>query len=433
MLPRSLFLTTTLCLGLTKAEQASNFDLLPELMEEHGCDAHCQAAVAQANAADLQIFGTEFDFEFYSTAANFTASMPGDVLKLNLVDSSTINVEPGTTVFKMQYTSEDLDGSPVPATAFIAFPLAEAADPYKLVAIAHGTTGVFRGCAPSVSNAMPSYQGWETTGYAVVATDYTGLGNNYTNHKYLSNAAHANDVIYSVVAAKSAFPHRLTNEWVSFGHSQGGSAVWKLSEQKLVQDPRSGYLGGVAMAPAAPQTHEQIVSGLDMFRDSTDPAALSYLPAMIGVYLGAKVVFPDYDPTWLSNEAKKLFELPGLGQYCVTAMWSLLSTSSPDKLLASFDASRDSTSMEFQKINGVGLGSSASRPLLVAHGDKDVTVSVNSTIAAFKDACSHGNPVHLSIYPGQDHSGVVAESRPEWLRFIADRFDGAEFDNACAK
>ena len=61
-------------------------------------------------------------------------------------------------------------------------------------------------------------------GYAVVIADYVGLGSdNFFN--YLAYKLHANDVVYSVVAAQSVFS-QLSREWVSFGHSEGGGVAW---------------------------------------------------------------------------------------------------------------------------------------------------------------------------------------------------------------
>ncbi|EXK78946.1 hypothetical protein FOQG_16395 [Fusarium oxysporum f. sp. raphani 54005] len=108
---------------------------------------HCQQVLAIANAADFETLGTAFDFDFYATADNFSTSKPGDLLKLAAIDSSHLDVPAGMTSFRFQYTSRDLDESPVPSTGFIAFPFAKLTQgrKFSLVAYAHGTIGVFRG------------------------------------------------------------------------------------------------------------------------------------------------------------------------------------------------------------------------------------------------------------------------------------------------
>ncbi|KAF7956496.1 hypothetical protein EAE96_003834 [Botrytis aclada] len=236
--------------------QATNFNVSTAELQSYGCNASCQAILSESSAADLKTMGTEFDFDFYSTADNFSSSAPGDLLKLQPVDGSMLTIPDGIAAFRFQYTSKDLDGSIVPSSGFIAFPFASLAkgSQFPLIAYAHGTIGVHRGCAPSSSPSLYNYNSWVQllySGYAVVATDYAGLGNNHTLHKYLAFTAHANDIYYSVQAARKAFPGMFTKDWASIGHSQGGGAVWKLSDHPLVQKKSSGYLGTVAVSPAS--------------------------------------------------------------------------------------------------------------------------------------------------------------------------------------
>jgi hypothetical protein len=217
--------------------QAANFNVSASLVETYGCGPKCYEILQETNAADISTIGTEFDFSFYETAANYSTSKPGELLKLQAVDPSTLDVNCGLTVYRFQCTSQDLDGSLVPVTGFIGFPFAPppwSGKSYPLLAFAHGTIGMYRECAPSASPSLFDYKSWSLIaerGYAVVATDYAGLGNNHTAHKYCSYNAHANDVFYSVIAAQKAFGDKLSKDWVSAGHSQGGSTVWKLAEQ----------------------------------------------------------------------------------------------------------------------------------------------------------------------------------------------------------
>lgn len=224
--------------GFVSAELACNFNVSSTFANANGCGDQCQATLIQANAADHAEVGNDFDFAFYDTAKNFTGSKAGDLLKLQPLDPGPLNIRAGTTVYRFQYTSVDLDGKTlVPSTGFIAFPYYAPShcghSKYRSVAFAHGTIGVYRGCAPSNGPALFDYDSWQLLierGYAVIATDYVGLGNNATLHKYCSFPAHANDLYYSMVAARRVFGHVLTDEWMSVGHSQGGGAVWSLAE-----------------------------------------------------------------------------------------------------------------------------------------------------------------------------------------------------------
>ena len=87
----------------------------------------------------------------------------------------------GVTATRIAYTSRNVSGEPVLATGVVLVPSGEPpAGGWPVVAWAHGTAGVARVCAPSLMKDL--YYGWDglfiypLMGYAVVATDYAGLG-----------------------------------------------------------------------------------------------------------------------------------------------------------------------------------------------------------------------------------------------------------------
>lgn len=414
--------------------QASNYNVSAEVAQQYTCGDACQQAIAEGNTEDLKIYGTHFDYDFYETAANFSGSKPGDVLKLEPIPPSNLSTPAGVAAYKIQYTSADINGSYVPVTGFIALPFAQTTEPFNLVAYAHGTSGVFRGCAPSTSPSLYDYTSWSQlviAGYAVVATDYAGLGNNYTSHKYVASAANANDTYWSVIAARNAFRNVLSYNWTSIGHSQGGGAVWKLSEHSLVQDPASGYLGGVAVAPVS-KIYDALVS-LDELRKllessgSDSPLSLGVLPSAV---LGVKSTFPDYEAPVISQTMKTRIELAKIGQFCDAAI-SGLTSDLGFNALSNFTAESDTILKQFQELNAPAQGDSASKPLLLILGAEDTIVSEESGTASWKDSCGHGNIIHLSVYPGLDHSAVLTAATPEWLRFIQDRFASNPVENQC--
>ncbi|KAB8076224.1 hypothetical protein BDV29DRAFT_154851 [Aspergillus leporis] len=153
------------------------------------CGPACQANLQHTNAANLKTFGAS-------------------------PKRNNSQISGGASVYKFQYTSQDANGSPVPATGFTTLPFVRRhKDPFKLVAFAHGTTGVFRGCAPSTASYLYDYNIWTpllSVGYAVVATNYVGLRNGMSKHKYIASAANTIVVYWSIAAALKAFPNDLT-------------------------------------------------------------------------------------------------------------------------------------------------------------------------------------------------------------------------------
>ena len=411
--------------------QAADFTVDAATAANYSCGTQCQDILASTIPLDIAVnIGTDFDFDFYNTAGNFPGSAPGDLLKLQAVDPSTITgLIPGMSSYRFQYTSKDLDGTAVPVTGFIAIPFTRPAHDgrFPLVAFAHGTIGVYRGCAPSSSPIFYDYDTWIPLllrGYAVVATDYAGLGNNFTAHKYVSFAAHAHDLYYSVQAARKAFPTAFTEEWMSMGHSQGGGAVWKLSEYPLVQNPSSGYLGTVALAPASKLYDMAILIEKDIlplpnFHDFVFTGEVAALAVAV------RRVFPQYISPWLGDAMKKRIELSDVGQLCSEPFLGLSLDLTLDELVVTnANVANDKFLQQFQELNAPAQGCHASQPMLIIQGLNDTSILPASTAAAFKDATKVGNEIHMVWYPGLDHSAVVAAASSEWLRFIDDRFAG---------
>jgi pimeloyl-ACP methyl ester carboxylesterase len=407
--------------------QASNFNISADEALNYGCGEICQEVLASTNAGDLQTMGTAFDFDFYATAKNFSASSAaGDLLKLAPINSTQLTVPDGMSTFRFQYVSKDVHGKSVPVTGFIAFPfLKPDSGKYPLVAYAHGTIGVFPGCGPSSSPTLFNYDSWGPLifrGYAIVATDYAGLGNNHTTHKYCSYVDHANDLYYSVQAARKAFPGVFTKDWMSIGHSQGAGAVWKLSENPLVQSSSSGYLGTVAVSPG-PKLYDTAVAVYDQILPRADYHQYVLIAEQGHLIYGIMQAFPNYTASWRGEELGKRMELANLGQMCTLAFMGLSFDLQRDQLyLPGSSVEDDETLKEFQRIHAPAQGDRASRPMLVIHGVNDTSLLIEKTEEAVRDAVSAGNEIEFLRYPGLDHSATLTASSPVWLKYIDETF-----------
>lgn len=386
------------------------------------CDKVCQENLQSYEVLDRQIFGdVPFDYEFYETAANFTNSRPGDLLKLKQQNASMYDIPPGMSLWLMQYTSVGVGGEKVPSTAFIALPWTSyPRKEVRLVAYAHGTLGTARACAASSSFNGYDYHSWQlltAPGYAVIATDYAGLGNNYTYHKYGNPVLNSEDVYFSVVAAKQAFPHTFTRRWASVGHSQGAGAIWGLNENPRVATTESGeYVGGVAVAPSA---------RLDDL--------LTAVPPMVGWGFGDLIVnifraldFP-IQPTVLTPEALLRYPLVdelGLCDISEAGMNADLPNHGIVESTPAITQHNHEAYIAFQNKYGAATGRKGYKDLLVVQSIDDEVVNVTATEKAYEYACKIGNIVHLSLYSGLDHDDSLPASSPEWLQWLEDRFMG---------
>ncbi|GAB86823.1 hypothetical protein GORBP_081_01050 [Gordonia rubripertincta NBRC 101908] len=127
---------------------------------------------------------------------------------------------------------------------------------WPLIAYAHGTTGITPDCAPSdqadMFGDLTAVRDFLDTGYAVVTTDYQGLGTRTGRqppHPYLEPRTAAYNVIDAARAAQSA-GLGISPRWLAAGRSQGGAATWSTAEEFAGYGGGSGeLLGVVAVAP----------------------------------------------------------------------------------------------------------------------------------------------------------------------------------------
>ncbi|KAL2787223.1 Alpha/Beta hydrolase protein [Aspergillus keveii] len=376
---------------LSAATPAANFNASSEVLAQYGCDAECQAVFTAAQAKDREL----------------------------------------VAAYRFQYTSKDLDGSLVPVTGFIAIPYTTLLRDrkYSLIAYAHGTIGVFRGCPPTTTQTLYDYTSWSLLiqrGYAIVATDYAGLGNNHTQHKYLSFPAHANDLYYSVVAARKAFPSLFTDEWMSIGHSQGGGAVWKLSEGKLHSKPSAAgtYIGTVALAPAS-KIYDMTLLAFSKVATSPNYDEWTVTYELPWLPLAVKRVFPDINFSFLGEKFLSRVALAERTQSCYYSIMSLMYGLTPSDMLSE-SSPADLTDVqklrEWQDLVAPANGDRSSSPLLIIMGMNDTAVLPETTIASFDDTCGFGNEAHLRLYEGMDHTDVMLASAPEWFGFVDEQF-----------
>ncbi len=136
---------------------------------------------------------------------------------------------PGTAdATKVTYWSKGPGGQPMLSTGVVYVPEGTAPEGgWPVVSWAHGTVGVGDQCAPSVTGRsqrdLTYLTHWLRQGYAVVASDYVGLGTPGV-HPYLDGTSEAYSVIDMVRAARSLEPD-LARKWVVIGQSQGGQAA----------------------------------------------------------------------------------------------------------------------------------------------------------------------------------------------------------------
>lgn len=441
-----MFLDTIfLLLGLIplaiESSRVANFNVSASTAAEYSCGSTCYEIFQAAIAKDAASYGATFDEAFYATAANFSSSRPGDLLKSEPINATFLSGVPyGTSAYRFQYATEDISGSCTPATGFIVFPYANRTGGYVYspIAFAHGTSGVFRGCAPSAMPDLYDYGTWSILlerGYAIVATDYAGLGNNHTAHQYIASPAQANDLYYSVAAARKLFGSNLADAWMSVGHSQGGGAVWALAESSLVRDDPLGvgeYVGTVAQAPAARVKEMAILAHEIASNPSSDVASDRGILGEIGwVVFGLRSIAPHSPLSWIKPPFRKRLELAEVAQACHKSMQSLVADLDIDDVVDLSHPEAFQALDILQNLTARGEARSA-HPILVVQGLEDVAVLPEAVEASYNANCRSGNDIRLQLYPGLGHTPLIKASAPYFLQWIDDRFSGVQTSGRCS-
>lgn len=203
----------------------------------------------------------ERDLDFYTPPAGIRGK-PGAVLKHEL---STFFLDPlrlvnvSARVRRLMYVSTGTHGEPTAITGTLLTPTAAWSGPGSrpLISYALGTVGMADRCAPSRQMAAGTLtegaliQALLSRGYAVVATDYQGLGTPGT-HTYLDAAVLGRNVLDAARAAMRTPVDRVPADArvLVAGYSEGGTAAAGALEQQPTYAPRMRLIGGYVGAPA---------------------------------------------------------------------------------------------------------------------------------------------------------------------------------------
>jgi len=344
---------------------------------------------------------------------------PGDILQTEPFPGAPA----GATATRILYVSTSLDGSPIAVSGLAIVPSVPAPSGGRpVLAWLHATTGVDRACAPSLGPApFAQIQGltaFLAAGYAVVATDYAGLGGPGT-HPYLVGSSEARAALDSVRAAGRLTGAQAGPRFAVWGHSQGGHAALFTAELARSYAPELHLVG---VAAAAPVTD---VAAL-VEQPGQDPlwgALLSYT-----VWSWSHVFGADPD-TVVSTAARRIIER--------TARDCLESAEELNRLL------NDAARLRGEPVNpdahwrtllaeNAPVTQPGGSPVFLAQGDEDPVIPAQLTRDFARRLCREHTPVRYLAMPGVDHYTAGARSVAAAADWIAARFVGASPPDDCA-
>jgi pimeloyl-ACP methyl ester carboxylesterase len=352
---------------------------------------------------------------------------PGQMLRTAPLDP-TLGLAMAGQQFRILYSSTDGmdDKTPIAVSGAYFEPKGTVpAGGWPLLAWAHGTTGLADICAPSWiprSKRDANYlNAWLEHGYAIVATDYQGLGTPGP-HPYLAVRPEAYSLLDSVRAVLKAFPH-VANRIVVVGQSQGGGATFATVGIAPSYAPELDIRGGVAtgvpfLEPAPPGT-------------AAKPAPTDQPDKTVAYDLYVGVMMQQS----ISAKAEELVTpraLPLLEEARTTCIGTLFR----DVLNAGLNQGNALTPrysevfamvlprMEYSTVH-------LPRPLFVGTGERDQDVPPSEQLTLVRDACAAGSIVEAHLYARLTHSGTVNASLKDSIPFVRKVMAGEPIIPAC--
>ena len=351
--------------------------------------------------------------KFYDTPNPLPAGKPGELIRSEPFDQYDLPYE--ISAVRILYHSRSPSGEDVAVSGVVLVPDGTPpAGGWPVIAWAHDFIGSARQCALSLRrnlNEGPLLSMYVGVGYAVVASDYAGLGTSFPSAA-LDMRSNALDVIYSIPAARAALP-QLGAKWIAAGYSQGGLAAVAVAEAGG-EVGESNYLGTIAISGVAEaqEIFERLAQG-------------SSLRMLVFLARGIKTVFPKFQvEEMLADKAIPLYQ--HIAHACEASLGQELAAN--EMLKPGWE--NNAYVKEFFARNTPGR-KPVRGPLLLISGEADPEAPSAFTDTIVARLCKQKDRVLFIKYPGLKASAVIGESVSEQISWIRARFAGLPAPSNC--
>jgi len=351
--------------------------------------------------------------KFYDTPDPFPSGQPGELIRSEPFYEYLL---PYTiSVVRILYHSRSPHEKDVTASGVVLLPRGTAPPGgWPIVAWAHDLTGSARQCAPSLLKTLnegPLLSMYVGLGYAVVASDYAGLGTAFP-YAVLDVTSNAQDVINSVAAARAVLP-QLGSKWLVAGYAHGSRVAVGVAEA-LTKNSDPNYLGAIGILGVADpsELYEHLAQ------------APSY-PMLVFLAQGIKNQYAEFRvDDMLTGKGMALYK--DLSDSCEATSGQV--PSSNELLKAEWQ--NNPYIREFFSRNALGRKPAFS-PLLLISGETDGDVPSSLTAAIVGRLCQQKDHVLFVNYPGLNPSAVLGNSVGEQVSWIRARFSGRPAPSNC--
>ncbi|TSD99407.1 lipase [Skermania sp. ID1734] len=364
-------------------------------------------------------------------------AIPADAAPISPVGTVTASAPlnralwiPGTAAaYRLTSVTTDAFGQQALSTGELFLPNGTAPPGgWPVISWAHGTSGLGDSCAPSVAGPADRDRDfeylntWITQGYAIVASDYAGLGTPGLP-AYLNGRSEAHNVVDMVKAgrayAQQNLPaaQQLSRKWVTIGQSQGGgAAIYTARYATEFGGADLDYRG--AVGTGTPAYIENLVSTLapklpPVALPAGMTAYLSYILSSLRYVhpeLGIDSILTDTGRKYLAlAQTRCIFDFENdvrgvnVGDFVTAPVRSLPNwTAIIDDYMAMPESGYD-------------------KPFFMGHGLLDTDVPYPVTAAYVARLMANRQPVTFKTYLA-DHSGTLIQSRRDSVPFVRALF-----------
>ncbi len=384
------------------------------------------AVVAAVATAPLREGSTVID-EFYAAPR----TIPDEPGRLVRAEPFTREVPAGAVGWRILYTTTGLDGDIRVASGLVVVPEGgDSGTRWPVVDWNHGTTGFAQHCAPSLqerpfwSGGMYVIKKVIAEGWAMVATDYIGLGTEGP-HPYLFGAASATASLDAVRAAREIADARLSTNTVVWGHSQGGGAALWTGALAKEYAPEVWVRGVAAFAPAADP-----LALVERVSDVTGGLIFaSYaFAAFSDVYSG--ITYPGYIRPGVQPVLRAMSERCLTDPAIALSVVAVLGTSADPDLFSTDPTTGALGARLRENIAPAVIGP----PVFLGQGGADSIVPQATQDAYVERACQRGQRVDYQRYAGYEHAEVMETYSPmiaDVIEWTHARFASITADAEC--
>ncbi len=355
---------------------------------------------------------------------------PGKLLRTEAL-SPTQSLANAATGTRILYSSTDGLGGTMPLTGSGALFLPNGDAPaggWPLLAWAHGTVGVADVCAPSWAGRgardTTYLNFWLAQGYAIVASDYQGLGVP-GGHPYLATRPAAYSLLDSVRAVQSGqFP--VSRKVVVIGQSQGGGAAFATAGYAPTYAPDLDVRGVVATGTPYFSPEAQVALQSARPKDAVDPLlGYNFLAMSLLQQIDSGFRLEDY----VSDDVLPVAR--SINQSCFGGIAQRIAAEKVTYNRAY--TKKDPSELLLKAYALMGYPTLALHtPVFMGTGGQDRDAPTEMQLNLVSDACAAGSLIESHVYPSLDHSGTVNGSTGDSSIFVKKAFAGTPISGNCS-